>query len=311
MERNKFDLDELRIFCALARGGGFRAVADDIGLSASALSRQIARLEERLGTRLFNRDTRNVSLTPQGETLLRLAERVLNTATGAGAEFDAYLAARRGRLTIAGLPSVTAGLLPSIVSRFLAEHPDVDVQINDALSDSVIRSIEQGEADLGFTAGAVETSDRISFRNLLSDRFVAVGAAGGTLSERRSYTWSELVGQPFVAMARGTSVRNLTDAACSQLNLLFRPRFEVAHLATAGAFVAQGLGVTALPVLTLPVLRSERLVYRPLTEPDLVRQVGIIWRAGHVLSPAAMAFLDLVRGTDLSKEVPEPFTQQG
>ncbi|MBN9671501.1 LysR family transcriptional regulator [Roseibium aggregatum] len=311
MERNKFDLNDLRVFCALASGSGFRAVAEDIGLSASALSRQIARMEERLGTRLFNRDTRNVSLTPQGETLLRLAERVLNTAANAGAEFDAYLAAHRGRLTIAGLPSVTAGLLPSVVARFLSEHPDIDVQINDALSDQVIRSVEQGEADLGFTAGAVETSDRISFRHLLSDRFVAVGAAGGALSEPRSYTWEELVRQPFVAMARGTSVRDLIEAACSQQNLLFRPRFEVAHLATAGAFVSQGLGVTALPVLTLPVLRTGSLIYRRLSAPEMVRQIGVIWRAGHVLSPAATAFLDLVRSADLSRGLEEPLEEGG
>ena len=56
MERNKFDLEELRVFSALATGGGFRTVADDIGLSASALSRQIARLEERLGTRPSGHD---------------------------------------------------------------------------------------------------------------------------------------------------------------------------------------------------------------------------------------------------------------
>lgn len=307
MDRNKFDLEDLRVFSSLATGGRFRAVADEIGMSASALSRQIARLEERLGTRLFNRDTRNVSLTPQGHTLLRLAQQVLNTAANAGAEFDAYLAARRGRLTIAGLPSVTAGLLPSLVARFLARHPDIDVQINDALSDSVIRSVEQGESDLGFTAGAVESSDRISFRTLLSDPFVAVGAAGGILEDRDSCTWRELSEMPLVAMSRGTSVRLLIDAACSQQNLPFRPRFEVAHLATAGAFVSQGLGVTALPVLTLPVLSSGNLIYRRLVEPEVLRHVGIIWRAGHVLSPAATAFLDLVRNSDLSSEVPDPF----
>lgn len=300
MNRNKFDLEDLRVFQAVARGGKFRGVADELGMSASALSRLIARLETRLETRLFNRDTRNVSLTPQGETFLQMADRILNTAWNAGSEFDAYLAARRGRLAIAGLPSVTAGLLPPLITRFLAEHPDVDVQINDALSDNVIRSVELGDSDLGFTAGAVQISDRISFRNILSDRFVAVGSAGGALSEDRSYTWSEIVRQPYVAMATGTSVRLLTDAACSQQNLVLRPRFEVAHLVTAGAFVSQGLGVTALPEMTLPVLGAGNLIYRPLVEPAVVRQIGIIWRTGHVLSPAASAFLDLVRNTEIS-----------
>ncbi|AXS42216.1 LysR family transcriptional regulator [Breoghania sp. L-A4] len=303
---NKFDLNDLRTFSALARGAGYRAVADDVGMSASALSRSISRLEDRLGTRLFDRDTRNVSLTPQGEMLLRLAERVLNTAATASLEFDAYLAARRGRVTIAGLPSVTAGLLPPLVARFMEVHPDVDLQIKDALSDSVIRAVEQGEADLGFTAGAVDPSDRISFRTVLTDRFLAIGAPGGALAEERSYTWEELVNLPFVAMATGTSVRALTDAACSQEGLPLRPRFEVAHLATAGAFVSQGLGVTALPTLTLPVLGAGKLIYRPLLKPQLVRRVGVIWRTGHALSPAARAFLDLVRRTAPGTEAVDP-----
>ena len=67
----------------------------------------------------------------------------------------------------------------------------------------------------------------------------------------------------------------------------------------------------ALPVLTLPVLSSGNLIYRRLVEPEVLRHVGIIWRAGHVLSPAATAFLDLVRGVDLSSEVPDPFGPGG
>jgi LysR family carnitine catabolism transcriptional activator len=307
MKRINVDIDDMRAFRALVETGSFRTAAEDIGVSPSALSRQITRLESRVGSRLFDRDTRNVALTPQGQVFLRLAERILNTTENALVEFKAYQAARRGRLTIAGLPSVTAGLLPKLVQQFLDAHPDVDVQINDVLSNGIIREVELGEADLGFTAGAVEVSERLSFQKLLTDRFVAVGAPGGPLNERRTYGWHELVCLPFVAMAKGTSVRTLTDAACAQQGLLFRPRFEVSHLATAGAFVSQGLGVTALPALTLPVLGREPLIFRPLGQPELLRDIGLIWRSGRTLSPAAVAFLELVRKTNLAAQIPDPF----
>jgi|TARA_R110001583_G_scaffold195426_2_gene373167 LysR family carnitine catabolism transcriptional activator len=307
MKRINVDIDDMRAFRALVETGSFRTAAEDIGVSPSALSRQITRLESRVGSRLFDRDTRNVALTPQGQVFLRLAERILNTTENALVEFKAYQAARRGRLTIAGLPSVTAGLLPKLVQQFLDAHPDVDVQINDVLSNGIIREVELGEADLGFTAGAVEVSERLSFQKLLTDRFVAVGAPGGPLDERRTYGWHELVCLPFVAMAKGTSVRTLTDAACAQQGLLFRPRFEVSHLATAGAFVSQGLGVTALPALTLPVLGREPLIFRPLGQPELLRDIGLIWRSGRTLSPAAVAFLELVRKTNLAAQIPDPF----
>ena len=64
-------------------------------------------------------------------------------------------------------------------------------------------------------------------------------------------------------------------------------------------------------MLTLPVLRTGSLIYRRLNDPEMVRQIGVIWRAGHVLSPAATAFLDLVRSADLSRELEEPLEEGG
>ena len=115
MKRINVNLFELQAFRQLAELGSFRAASEEIGLSGPALSRLIARVEERLDTRLFDRDTRNVRLTPQGEALLGLTGRILNETERALTEFDGYLAARRGSITIAGLPSVTAGFLPGFL----------------------------------------------------------------------------------------------------------------------------------------------------------------------------------------------------
>ena len=290
MKRINVDLFELQAFAKLAELCSFREAAEELALSGSALSRLIARVEDKLGTRLFDRDTRNVALTPQGEALQHLTDRILNEAATALTEFDAYLAARRGRLVLAGLPSVTASLLPRIVARFVALHPDVEVSIIDALSEGVLAAVLEGRADLGFTAGALDSSGRLSFQPLVEDEFMAVGRPDGPLDEDRAYVWEELAVQPFIAMARGTSVRALTDAACAQAGLAVRPRFEVAHLATAGALVAAGLGITVLPSLTLPVLGRARFTVRRLEAPRMVRKIGVIQVTGRTLSPAARAF---------------------
>ena len=91
---------------------------------------------------------------------------------------------------------------------------------------------------------------------------MAVGRPDGPLDEDRAYV-GELAVQPFIAMARGTSVRALTDAACAEAGLAVRPRFEVAHLATAGALVAAGLGITVLPSSDLAVLGRARFYRSP------------------------------------------------
>src|SRR5690349_22536091 len=123
MKRIKVDLAELQAFACLAELRSFRAAADQLGLTGSAVSRAIARVEDRLGARLFDRDTRNVSLTPQGKALEQLTRRVLAEAHSALTEFDTYLSGSSGRVTLAGLPSIAASVLPGLIARFAAAHP--------------------------------------------------------------------------------------------------------------------------------------------------------------------------------------------
>lgn len=295
MKRSNPTLAEFRLVLTLVQTGSFRVAADTLGLSASALSRQVAGLESRLGVRLFDRDTRNVSATASGRAFAQLAERMVNTADSVMAEFDAHMSASHGRLTIAGLPSVTAGLLPGLLSSFARAHPDIDLRIIDALSGSVVEAIEAGRADIGFTAGTVSARSRLAFHPLMDDLFVAVGAPDGPLAGDRTYAMAELTAMPFIAMETGTSVRELLDGACARIGTVLAPRFEVAHLATAGALVAEGLGISILPTLTLPVLPMERLVQRPISDFGARRRIGLVRQSGRSVSPTAAAFLAHVR----------------
>lgn len=295
MKRINVNFEELRAVYYLATESGFRPASEQLGVSPSALSRTIARIEQRLDVQLFDRDTRKVALTGHGEVFLRLAKSMLGNAQNSMDEFQEYLEMKTGRLSIAGLPSVTAGLLPQLIAKFSRLHPELELKIIDALSDDVLSSVENGDADIGFTSNPYVETKHIAFKPLLDDRFVAIAAPGGPLDEDRQYRWSELSTLPFIAMAKGTSVRTLTDATFTQLNTEFRPRFEVSHLATAGALVAQMLGVTALPLFTLPVLGSKDLITRTLITPSVKRPIGLIWRANRTLSPAAAAFLKLVQ----------------
>lgn len=290
--RNTPSLTDYRIVLTLRDHQSFRAAAEDLGMSPSALSRQLAALEAGLGVRLFDRDTRNVSPTASGLTFAQLAERMLNTAEHVMEEFDSHLSANRGRLTIAGLPSVTVGLLPPLLKSFADQHADVDLRIMDALSESVVEAVAAGRADIGFAAGTITARDRLAFHPLLDDSFVAVGAPVGPLTQDRSYGMAELIAMPIIAMENGTSVRELLDGACQRHGLALSPRFEVAHLATAGALVAEGLGVSILPTLTLPVLPMERLIERPVHDFGARRRIGLVHQQGRSLSPTAKAFLD-------------------
>jgi LysR family carnitine catabolism transcriptional activator len=88
-----------------------------------------------------------------------------------------------------------------------------------------------------------------------------------------------------------SSIRPMTDAAFMQANIVVKPLYECQHIATTGSLIESGLGISALPSLTLPLIGSSNIISRPLTQPKLSRSVGIITRLGRALSPAAQEFV--------------------
>ncbi len=299
MKRINLSLFEIEVFLQVDRLRSFRGAAEALGMSQPAVSRAVARAETRLGVRLFDRNTRTVEPTPQGREFAAIAGRLIGDLRSSLDDLGDYFRSARGRVSVAGLPSVTAGLLPPVIDRFRRGHPGVSVGVIDTLLDGVVGAVLRGEADLGI-AGRPAADGKIEFTRILSDRFVAILRQDHPLARLSAVTWADLAAYPFVAMSRITSVRPLTDRGFAQAGVAVEPEFEVSHLATAGALVAAGLGVTALPVLTLPVLAHPALTTRLLHGPEVTRDIGVLTRAGRTLSPAATAFRDTViaSGTD-------------
>lgn len=284
---------QLACFLAVAEASSFSQAARRLGLSQPALSRTVRLLEEALGARLFDRDTRNVALTPVGAELKPVAERLDAEFGEAFGELARFVAGGRGRVTVAALPSIAAVLLPSAIAAFAAERSDVDVLIEDGLSGSVLDAVREGRAEIGLTVQP-PPSAQLDYRPLLSDAFGLVCREGDELAVREAHPWSTFATRPFVAMAAASSVRRMTDSVFLQAGLAIRPLFQCAFLGTTGRLVAAGLGLTALPRLTLPLAAAPGLVWRPLNGPTTHRQMGIVTRANRTLSPAASILLGYV-----------------
>jgi DNA-binding transcriptional LysR family regulator len=247
-------------------------------------------MEETIGRRLFDRTTRRVQLTPTGRELRPIAERIVAEFDTGFGELAQFVEGRRGRVTIAALPSIAAVLLPGAIARFLADSPAVDFQIMDGLSGTVVDTVVSGKADIGLTVRPTPAAN-LTYRPLVADAFGLVCRADHPLARSETTPWSAFANEPFIAMDPQSSVRAMTDAAFLQVGIAVRPLYECAFLATTGALVAEGLGVTALPRLTLPIIGSADLVWRPLEAPSLRRLIGVVTQVGRSLSPAASVFL--------------------
>lgn len=286
-----FDLRNLHHFIAVADLGSFTLAADARALSQPALSRAIRLLEDDLGTRLFDRDGREVSLTPAGVRLLPIARRLVREAELGLDDMQAFIHGSRGRVVVAALPSLAATLLPDALVAFKDAHPDIDVQVLDSLAGDVIAAVRDGHADIGLTIRPAEPSD-LQFSHLMDDPFCLVRHRSGDPAQD-SASWADLASSPFIAMTKNTSVRETTDRAFAEAGQAPRPLFECRHVATVGALVAKGLGQTALPALTLSHLASDALAWAPLVSPTVWRDIGLVSRPDRV-SRQARHFADLI-----------------
>lgn len=283
-------LTSLRLFMQVAQHGSFSETGRSANVSQPALSRTIRLLEEQLGVRLFDRNSRNVALTSAGEALLPIVERLTADFDHAFSELAQNFAGSRGRVVIGALPSVAAGTLPAAIASFRELHPQVEIVLRDHLSGALFQAMEERQLDLAVTTPP--DAGKFVFDPLMQDAMVLAVPAGGPLDTGKPARWSIFAEHPFIAMAPRSSVRALTDAAMLQANVAARALYDCTQLATVGALIEAGLGITALPESTLRMLHGGRIAARPLVDPVFERTIGVARLADRTLPPAAQRFLE-------------------
>ncbi|VTU45883.1 LysR family transcriptional regulator [Variovorax sp. PBL-E5] len=284
---------QLRAFVALADQRSFTRAAQTCHLSQPAFSALIRALEETMGARLFDRDTRSVHLTPEGSLFEDSARRLLEDMGSAFESLASHVELRKGRVRVAALPSLAAGWLPAVFAEFMTAWPGITLDLRDALSDACVAMVRNGEVDFALAAsGATAAASDLRSRKLCSDRFHLVCRVDHPLAKETRLTMKKIAPWPFIQMARHSSVRQSLDAALHPLRL--NAVFEVEHLATVMGLVEAGLGISVVPALTLFHFRRETLATRPLPLPSLTRTVHLVRRRDGSLSLAAQALHDLI-----------------
>lgn len=281
---------DLRGFLALAETRHFRLAAERCGLSQPAFSQLIRRVEVATGARLFERSTRQVLLTSEGEVLVGSARRILEDIDGALAGLRDHAARRKGRVGIAALPSLAAGVLPAVLAEFRRQHPGVALELFDALSDRCVALLREGSADFAITAAGPNLTE-FETRPLASDCFHLVCRRDHALATRRRIRLRDLAGCALIHLARHSSVRQHLDPVLRELRYA-SSGLEVEQLPTVAALVANGLGVSLVPTLTLAYFRHPDLVSVPLDAPGLSRRILAVLPRGRRLSPSAQLLLE-------------------
>ncbi|NQD91101.1 LysR family transcriptional regulator [Pseudomonas sp. CrR25] len=284
---------QLRAFLAVAQNLSFAQACARLHLSQPALSLAIKTLEESLGGQLLVRTTRSVALTPEGETLLPIARRLLADWDNAEELIHQHFTLQLGKVAIAAMPSFAANLLPVALRIFRARYPKVNVAVHDVINEHVIEMVRNHHVELGI-AFEPDAKDGLDFVPFYTDRFVAIVPNEYAIPGQSEVSWDELLTQNFIALQRPSAVRLLLEECVLPMHGMLPVALESHQLATVGRMVAQGLGVSVVPSLCARQMRELGARCLQLTTPVVERTVGLLSLSTHTLSTAAQALADTI-----------------
>ena len=289
------DLQKLRIFAAVARESNVTRAARRLSLSQPALSKQLAELEEGLGTLLFDRLPRGVRLTAAGEVLLLHAERIFAAERAAEAEIGELVGLRSGRLSVGASTTIGSYLIPSVFGTFHRAHPEIKLELEIANTTLIQAMVADGRTDLGLTEGAVP-SEQFAFQIAHYDQMVAIAAPDHPLSRKKRAMAADLAGVPFISRERGSGTRDVIERALSERGLSIEPAMALGSTEAVKNAVAAGMGVAIVSRLTVEQeLTSGRLVLIDVRDLSIRRELHMVQLRGKRESPAVHAFVGFLR----------------
>ena len=289
----KFTLSDLEAFVAVADLANFRRAAEAVHLSQPALSRRIAKLESALGVRLFERTTRKVSLTQAGRGFMPSVERLLDDLDVALLGISEVASTRLGHVTVACVPSAAYYFMPRVIAHYHRQFPRIKVKVLDSSAHDVLSAVVNGEADFGLSfMGTLEAE--VDFEPLVQEGYVVACRRDHPLAGRSSVTWDEFYRQDYISLDKTSGNRFLLDQALTGVVPQRSSICETRHVTTMIGLVEAGLGVAAVPLMAMPAADHPILTRVPLTDPQVMRSVGLIKRRGRTLTPAALELERLV-----------------
>lgn len=292
-------LSQLRAFAAVAEQLHFRDAAAAIGMSQPALSGAVSALEEALGVQLIERTTRKVLLSPAGERLAVRARAVLAAVGELMEEAEAVRAPFTGVLRLGVIPTVAPYLLPTVLRLVHDRYPDLDLQVHEEQTSSLLEGLAAGRLDLLLLAVPLGMPG-VSELPLFEEDFVLVMERSHWLGGRADIPREALRELPLLLLDEGHCLRDQALDICREAG-----RTEGAPVTTTAAglstlvqLVAGGLGVTLLPrtAVTVETARNEALTTGYFADPAPARRVALGMRTGAARHEEFEEFAGALRG---------------
>lgn len=285
----KLGVTHLRALVAVAKWESFTAAGQELGLSQSSLSRQVAEVERLSSVTIFRRTTRKVEVTRTGEEIVAEAQETLLAFDEGLHEMSRLASGESGVVSIACLPSIAASYLPAHLRNFGRSHPDVAVEIRDGLLHQVLQAVRTGAVDFGIAAQSSHVPGLVQ-QPLTSDKFLCAMYEGHPLALRETITWNDLHDEHLIAFSPESSINAPVEGALNNAGVVLKSVTKANNVGAVAGLVAAGIGITVIPGLVRTLMEFAHLTFVPL-EPTVQRNICITLRRRERLSPAAKDFV--------------------
>lgn len=301
------EVHQLRYVCAIADTGSFSRAAEQCKVAQPSLSQQVLKLEEDLGTRLFDRLGRGIRLTEAGRAFLPHARSILNQIDAARASVEQKSADLRGSLTVGIIPTIAPYLMPRYTALFVRQFPQARLRIVEEKTPTLIERLRSLSIDLAILALPLRHKDLKTFP-LRTEPLFAVLPNNHPRARAKTLAIRDLRGESFVMLRDGHCFRDLSIAACSRARVTPSITFESEQFSSLLGMVAAGIGVSIVPEMAID--RGAACTYLPLSDARATRTIVAAVLHGRSFNHVQLAFLSQIAkgktSSSLAHRAPRP-----
>jgi DNA-binding transcriptional LysR family regulator len=271
------DLRQLEIIRAIAETGSFTAAGHKLHVSQSAISRQVLLLEDELKEPVFLRVGRRIRITPAGEALLQLSNRVFQDLRDTIAAITDSQESLRGQVRLLGGMTVCLYVFPPLLTELKRQHPNIDLKLVTGSSERCIQHLRAGTGDLALLTLPVDQPDMVTVP-VMQEELLVVTNAKHPLSRKRKVLPQDLAGEPFVLFESGSNTRRVIDEFFTQARIDPQIVMETENVEIIKAMVRHGIGITIIPFQAVARdVSNGQLSCARIEGRSLVRETGWVY----------------------------------
>ena len=287
--------NRLRYFQKVAELQSFRGAAEALNISQPALSRQIGLLEHEVGTKLFVRMHKRISLTPAGTLLFSHASHLLDEIDLVKEQIKKLAQDRDRSLSVGAVQSTCDFVIPKAINKLRREKPDVNITVHGIRSDEIVDGVARGQLDIGIV-GMPVSDPRVTAEFVQRDVFKILVGKGHPLARNPEAKLEEILSEPLITFPENFAIRSMIDATAKAHGIDVSVSVELESIEAMKALVRAKAGVTILPGASLLATSDDgALVTVRISGDPLVRDIICVHRVTEALSQPENCLIRCIR----------------